>query len=280
MPISISAIMSSFNKNIDSFTVVRILKNYLGEEKAKIQYGILSGKVDTLCALPLSINIALVTALVPTITRDYAKGKTESLQKKTKIFILITVLIGLPCTVGMILFAKPILNMLFPNANSGSVLLQISSIAIIFTLLTQTINGILQSIGKVEIPAIAFTIGMILKFITNIVLMNNKKFGINGAAIGNIVCNITVFIIGFISIKRNIKLNFSFSKIIFKPCIATFFMGIVLMYSYKALNKIILGNYATILAILIAVVVYLLCIIILRVFSKEELKMLKNLKAQ
>ena len=68
MPLTISAILGALNKNIDSFTVVRNLKSFMSEEQAKIQYGILSGKVDTLVMFPLSFNIAFATALVPAIS--------------------------------------------------------------------------------------------------------------------------------------------------------------------------------------------------------------------
>ena len=43
MPISISSLISSFNKNIDSITIVRFLKEFCTEEEAKVKYGILSG---------------------------------------------------------------------------------------------------------------------------------------------------------------------------------------------------------------------------------------------
>lgn len=66
-----------------------------------------------------------------------------------------SMLIALPCTVGMCVFAKPILNLLFPNASSGAVVLQISSLTIIFTVLDQTINAILQGYGKLRVPAMA-----------------------------------------------------------------------------------------------------------------------------
>ena len=66
-----------------------------------------------------------------------------------------SMLIGLPCTVGMYIFARPILNLLYPNASSGELVLQISSLTIIFTILDQTINSILQGYGKLAIPAIA-----------------------------------------------------------------------------------------------------------------------------
>ena len=57
LPIAITAILSSINKNIDSFTVVRSLKEFLPDDVAVAQYGILGGKVDTLTSLPLSINV-------------------------------------------------------------------------------------------------------------------------------------------------------------------------------------------------------------------------------
>lgn len=155
IPIALTAIMSSLNKNIDSFTVVRSLKNFMPEDMAVSQYGILGGKVDTLTSLPLSINVAFSTALVPAISAAKAKKDKETITKKTSFSLLISMLIGLPCTVGMCIFAGPILNLLFPNASDGTVILQISALTILFTILDQTINGALQGYGKLKIPAIS-----------------------------------------------------------------------------------------------------------------------------
>ena len=140
IPIALTAIMSSLNKNIDSFTVVRSLKQFLPEEEALAQYGILGGKVDTVTSLPVSLNVAFATAVVPAISAAKAKKDNKTITQKTSFSLLISMLIGLPCTVGMCVFAGPILNLLFPNASSGEVILQISSLTIIFTILDQTIN--------------------------------------------------------------------------------------------------------------------------------------------
>lgn len=155
IPLTLSSIMTSFNKNIDSFTVKRILSTYLGSETAQTLYGILGGKVDTVTNLPLAINIAFSTALVPAISAAKAKKDTKTATKRISFSLLTSMLIGLPCTVGMCIFAGPILNLLFPNASSGEVVLQISSLTIIFTILDQTINGALQGFGKLKIPAIS-----------------------------------------------------------------------------------------------------------------------------
>lgn len=155
IPIALTAIMSSLNKNIDSFTVVRSLKQFMSEDMAISQYGILGGKVDMLTSLPLSINVAFATALVPAISAAKAKNDQKTISEKTSFSLLISMLIGLPCTVGMCIFAGPILNLLFPNASSGEVILQISALTIIFTILDQTINGALQGYGKLMVPAVA-----------------------------------------------------------------------------------------------------------------------------
>ena len=119
IPIALTAIMSSINKNIDSFTVVRSLKEFMSDEMALEQYGILGGKVDTLTSLPLSINVAFATALVPAISAAKAKKDKKTITQKTSFSLLTSMLIGLPCTIGMCVFAGPILNLLYPNASSG-----------------------------------------------------------------------------------------------------------------------------------------------------------------
>ena len=63
IPMSISSLLSSINKNIDSATVVRILKPLLGEKVAKARYGILSSKIDILTSMPLAFNIAFATEI-------------------------------------------------------------------------------------------------------------------------------------------------------------------------------------------------------------------------
>ena len=91
IPISLSSILVSINKNIDSFTVVNLLKNFLPEAEAKIQYGILSGKVETLTSLPLSFNVAFATALVPAISAARAKGELNKGVKRISFSLLTTI---------------------------------------------------------------------------------------------------------------------------------------------------------------------------------------------
>lgn len=274
IPITLTAIMSSINKNVDSFTVVRNLRAFMPEDQATALYGILGGKVDTLTSLPLAINVAFATALVPAISAAKAKCDNKTITEKTSFSLLISMLIGLPCTVGMFIFAQPILNLLFPNANDGALILQISALTIIFTILDQTINGALQGFGKLMIPTISLATGVFVKFIFNITLIKIPNIGVYGAAWGSVACHLVAFCIAFTMLRKYIKLNLTFSKFVLKPVISTAIMGICSYFTYLALKGIIVERLATIIAIMVAVVIYSLAIVALKVFTKDEFKMM------
>lgn len=275
IPITITALLSSVNKNIDAFTVVRGLKNFITDEsRAKELYGIITGKVDTLTSLPLSFNVAFSIALVPAVSSAIAMNKKKVASEKISFTILATILLGLPATVGMIVFAEPILNLLFPMQPEGTLVLQITSLTIITIALTQTINAALQGIGRVNIPAIALTIGVIIKYFCNIILVPNKDFGINGAAIGSVLCYVVADLIAFIVLKRSIKIETKFSKFIVKPLLASLIMGIISYGLYINIINIIGNKLATVISILIAVISYGLSVAVLKILTKEEILML------
>ena len=275
IPITLSAIMSTLSKVVDIVTVVKGLKTFLPDTLAKAQYGILSGKVDTLATLPLSFNIAFATALVPSVSALMAKKEEKTASKRISLSLLITMIIGLPCTFGMMVFANPILNLLFPNAPDGGLLLQIFSLTIIFAVLMQTTNGALQGLGRIMVPAITSFIGVMLKLILNLILVPNPKFGVNGAAIASVINNFFAFFLSFIVLSRTIKLNLNFKKFILKPIIATFAMCVCSYYLYTLMvGSIISAKIATILAIIIAVIIYLVMVVILKIFEEDEISML------
>ena len=270
-PMTISSLVSSINRTIDSVTVVRGLKNFLSEEVAKFQFGIYAGKVDTLVGLPLSFNIAFATVLVPSISKLLARNEKKDAVKLIKSSLLSTILIGLPCTFGMIVFAEQILGLLFPNASSGTLLLQLTSITIIFMMMAQTVNGVLQGIGKYRVPATALACGVVVKLILNLILIPIPSIGINGVAISSIVCHMISFGIGFNVLKNTLNIKFSTGKFVVKPIFATFAMCVCSYVLYLILKTMMPWKIATIIAIAFAVLVYAYCVFKLKILSKEEI---------
>ena len=274
IPISISSILSSINKNIDSFTVVRLLKPKIGE-KANELYGILSGKVDILTSMPLAFNIAFATALVPAISAARVKNDKETINNRISFSLLVTLLIGLPCTIGMLVYADGILNLLFPAESAGAMLLAISALTIFFTALAQTINGALQGLGKVKVPAIALGCGVIVKLIANLILIPIDGIYANGAAIGSVLCHIVSFSIVYYTLRKTVKLQFKLHRLMIRPVLATIIMMIFSYISYLLVINIASSiRLATIIAIIVAIIVYAISVILLKIFSKTDILML------
>ncbi len=289
IPMSLASVVSAINRNIDSFTVNNILQQVLPIIKPEIAnnsqaivdeatrlYGILSGKVDMLIGLPLAINVAFATAIVPAVTEALAKKDKESAANKICYSIKMSLLIALPCSVGLSLFAEPILELLFHGQVTTSpesvLLLQISAFTVLFTVMNQTINASLQGIGRIYIPAVALLCGVAVKLILNLVLIRIPEINVYGAAVGSVCCHLIATIIVTRILNKNIKLDLTFWKLVTKPAVAIVIMAIVSLLTKIALDNV-LGNgsrIATIVSLLVAVSSYAIAVIKLKVLSKEE----------
>lgn len=233
-------------------------------------YGVLSGKVDTIGGLPLSFNTAFSVALVPELAALKAINDKTGIAKKINISMLLTILIAFPCTVGLCIFAQPILDLIFPNANFGAYILAGYSFTIVFTMLGQNMNAALQGLDKLKTPVIALAIGSFVKFLANIILVPIQGIGIYGAIIGSILCYSFVLGMELITLKKMINIKYSIIKLIIKPLIASGIMGAVSYLIYTGLLNIIVPKLATIIALFSAVIVYALCVVYLNILSEED----------
>lgn len=272
MPMTLNAILSSLGKNIDSITIVKILKKIIGEEEAIKKYGIISSKIDILVSMPLSFNASIATALIPEITKQKSKNDIDELIKKIKFSFLITLIMGIPYCFGVYCYSNDIFNILFPNASDGAVLLKISAFGIIFSMLTQTINAILQALGNNKIPVLASIIGIIFKLFSNIYLLPIEGIYEKGAIIGNILSSFVSFSISYYYLKKIIHLDLKLYKISFKPICGSIIMIIFSLFIKKYfLNNYIKGKGLGLISIVISVIIYVFLIFFMKILNKAEI---------
>lgn len=272
-PISICALIGSFNKTIDAFTIVKIAKKYLGEAEAVRQYGILSGKIESLVTLPFSFNMAITTTLIPTIAGFKARGETEKNKYIIKFAILMGIIISIPFFAIMYTFPEQILKVLFPNASDGSLMLKISSFSIIIAIIIQTINSYFQGINKMRVQIIAIAISSVCKLVLNIILISNPKIGIVGAVISNIVSYLITFDILILYMIIHEKIGFEITKFIIKPAIICLIVHIIMRKMYEI---ILLDSELVkiVLSIVIGMTFYVISIIITKLITKREMKLI------
>lgn len=303
IPISLASIITSLNRVIDTATIIRDIEaafangipahfdasgnwvdtvlNPTAEQlslEAERLMGMLS-KSDILINMPLSLNFAFATVLVPTIAGALAVGNKKEASNKATYSFLISIILILPCAIGYIVLAEPIYNVVYFNASSGGDLLAFTAISLVFSALSQTMSGTLQGIGKIYVPAIGLLVGCAVKLILNLVLIRIPEINIYGAVISTIACQIVAFLISFVVMIKYISLRITLMKYIVKPLAAGIIMGAAAVGVYKVVSLAtgsgFIGNLiATLAAIIIAAAVYIVFIAVLRILDREEIEML------
>ncbi len=298
IPMSLASIITAVNRVVDLATITRgieiafangipsiagamAIANPTAQElnHAAVTLSGMLSKSDTLFNMPLALNIAFATVLVPSIAGALATGDTKEASEKTSYSFLVSILIILPCAVGYMVLSQPIYNIIYPATPDGADLLSIMSVALLFSALTQTITGALQGIGKVFVPAIAILVGCVFKVVLNITLIRIPEINIYGAAISSIVCQFVAFLVNFLVLIKHIPVKITFKKYILKPLLSGAVMGgIVVLIHY--LLKILLGTgysanlVATLVAISLGALVYIVLILATRVMDKNDILLL------
>lgn len=274
IPISFGSVVVALSGVIDTVTVMNGLQKFgLTIKEANEQFGILLGKVDILNAVPLSINVAFSVALVPFISAAIARSRKDEAIHKIKFSIKISSIIALPCTAGLFLLAPQIFDLIFPNATAGAYLLQIQCFMIPFAVISQTLYGSLQGIGKLYVPGACLLIGAVLKYVLNVVFI--PIYGISVPATTTVIYNALACILAFTILFKNLKEKPNLKEIFLRPILATLGMSLVVILSQKALDYINIKNsIETISIIVISVVSYSFFVLIFNVLSKDEMKQL------
>lgn len=298
IPISLGSIITAINRVIDTATISRGIEiafhslipahgsfseiinptaEQLNSEIARLS-GLLS-KSDILYNMPLAVNFAFATVLVPSIAGALAIKNYKEATSKINYSLLVSILIILPCAIALITLAEPIYKIIYFKTPDGYNLLQLVSVSLIFAALAQTMTGALQGLGKVYVPAISLLFGCAAKILLNVLLIRIPAINIYGAAISSIACQFISCAICFIVLVKNQSVNITPVKYIFKPLLAGILMGVSALIVYKifstVLNQGFINNLIAFLAAaLVSVSVYFAAVFGLKIFSSEEIRQL------
>lgn len=282
IPMTIGSLISVVNNMIDTATISNCIQTAFSgvldtkealESKAMELSGILS-KVVTIIHLPLAITGSFCTALVPAISSAISIKDYKTVNKRLSFSFFASILIIMPCTAGLAVLAKPILQLIYPAASDGALILILSTLTMIFVSLNYVVNGGLYGFGKVHIPAIALAIGGVIKLVLNVILISNPKINIYGAVITSIISQGLAFGICLYYLNKQIKLEMSFKHHVLKPIFASVIMGVIVYFAYRILIGSMGNAISTILSILIGVISYAVLVLATKMLTKEDIYMI------
>ncbi len=277
IPITVGASILPLVNFADSAIVTRrLLDGGFSDVEARELWGQLSGFCNTMIGLPQVLTQAVAVAMVPAIAAAYKLRDRKEVNENINIGMRISMIIGMPCAIGMMVLAEPILLLLFSSepasAISAAPTLMVMCLGVPFMALLQTTNGVLQGVNRQVLPMKNLAIGAVAKVVLTYVLVAIPVLNIKGAAIGSVFVYAIAFILNIRDVKKCTKVKIDFVLTYVKPVIASVIMGICAFASYKLIFGITSSNtMATFGAVAIGALVYGILILAIKAITKEEI---------
>ncbi len=278
VPVTIGAAVISLTSLIDTALVMRRLQTigYSADESLFL-FGAYTSMPISIFNLPQTLITAISISVIPAITTAFAKNNVPQGIKTINSAMKIAVLIALPCAVGLNVLARQILNLLYSRPEEVLVAypqLEILAFAVVFVALVSLTNATLQAMSHATIPVTHMLIGGIIKIVANYILVGIPEININGAPIGTTLC---YFTISMLNLRALYKINGTLPAIVptfIKPLIASLGMGASAVLTFNLISVFLGEKIGTILAILVAMVVYVVLLVLVKAITREDAELM------
>jgi stage V sporulation protein B len=283
VPITLGGLILPLMQLVDSSLVINMLvRAGRSVPDATALYGLSGGPVGSLINMPVVLSFAIATAILPSLSASMAKNDEKAVSKKSALAVQMTMLIALPCACLLAVFSGEIMPLLYGGGlKSGgaldelgiaSRLLAMNSASVILVAFIQVSTSMLHAKGKNFLPVISLLAGAITKIGLNVLLL--PRIGIYATAVSNISCYIVVFALDLVFMLKHIKVSVDARRFWFVPIVATVFMGALGFALNALLSRFISGTVAFAIAIVAAVVSYIMLLPLLKAFDPDEMKVL------
>ena len=216
--------------------------------------------------------MSISTVMYPMISKMASEQNLRGLKYTLSEAIGMINLMVIPATVGAIIFAEPIVSLLFgrgaftPEAAAmTSSALKFYSIGMLAFGLREILSRAFYALQDTKTPMVNGAIAVGLNIVLNIIL--SRYIGIGGLALATSIAGIVATILFFITLRKKIggfglrEIAASFGKM----TVASIVMGFIAGGSYRYFGAVFGSNLALILAIGVGAPIYFVLIYLLRV---------------
>lgn len=273
-PIVIAAVVYNILTPVDMkvFYMVLTDKGVDSLEMAKL-YGIYSQQYTVLTNLPLAIAASIGIAYIPGISAAYERRDMKGTNRLINQALSMSMLVTIPCAVGMGVLAKPIIQLLFAGADPmAAKSMYLGFISIIFFAQSTVTNTVLQAMGKVMAPVINASLALVIHVVVLVIMLYSTDLGLYALVIGSIVNSLLICIFNQRSLAKNNTGRMDNRRIYVAPSIASVFMGAFTILIYEG-GRALTGNWVVAMFISVFAAIIFYAVVILKVggYTEEEL---------
>ena len=273
IPVIFSTAIYNINQILDLsfFNQIMAAQGFTEKEYMTLQ-GIYTGKYNTLINIPLAMANGLAASVIPSLTMAVATKNKKEIHGKIEQTIKLTMLIAIPCFIGFIVLAKPLMILLYNDANTTPALtLALGAVTVVLYSLSTVTNSILQGLDKMAEPAKNAGISLIVHLAALFLMLIVFKWNIYALVGSNIIFSLCMCYLNIRAIRQTCGYRQEIDKTYLRPLTAALVMGIVTYVVHLLFDVLIGGRFvATGLSILIAMPVYAVVVLKLGTLSRKD----------
>lgn len=167
------------------------------------EYGILSGYVMPLILLPSFFTLAISQALLPVVSKEFARGKTKSVRKKIRMAIFFSLVIGVPATIFFVLKPEFFLRIVY-HTNEGVNYMKFLAPVCLLQYIQAPLATSLDAMGKSRDAMIGTTIGMVIRT-SLLFVLSYLKIGLFGLIIAISINVVAVTLYDLLRVRFHLK---------------------------------------------------------------------------
>lgn len=277
-PIILSTFIYNCNTSLNQTIYTRIMEYIKGmsEAEAYTQYGLLSGKAKQIVNIPIALASAMSTAIIPGVAKSYARRDIRETNQKIGTAIKTTMLISIPSAMGLVVLGKPVVLLLYPqkaSVDTVSGLLAGLAASVVFYGLSTISNGVLQGIGKVNLPVINAAVALVIQTAVLVPLLLYTQLGLYAMVAATVLYALLMCILNGYSVRRELGYRQEIIRTWCIPFWASVIMGGAAFGSYHGLYRLLPVNVVCLAAaLLVAVLVYFVLVIKMGAVDEKELR--------
>ena len=277
IPVSLSAAVVSLTKVIDMTVILRRLQTLGGNaEDAFAAYGNYTTLALPLFGVAPAFVGAVALPLIPELSRAAAERDRVGEARAVGDALRLTSLISMPVSVGLVLFPRPILELIFRGESEAiavaTPLLAILGFSVTLSCLVTVTNSILQAYSSPSLPVVSMAVGSALKLVLAYFLIGNPKIGLLGAPISTFFCDLAINFVNFAFIRRKIDEMPRIFDVMIKPLLsAVLSVGGARVIYNLAVARLGASSGVTLAAITLAACGYLILSLCTGVLKKEDI---------
>ncbi len=199
LPITLGSFIISLTKVVDMSMILRRLQDigYTSTQANEAYGSYTTLAISVFALLPTLLN-SIALPLIPILSSAITGGDRVTEQKMIELSYRINALIAIPASLGITLFAHPILSLLFGNqreaVETAAPLLSILGISVFLSCMITVTNSVLHAYREVKKPIYSTLAGLLIKGIAAYLLIGIPTIGLWGAPISSFFCNAVIVV--------------------------------------------------------------------------------------